>query len=90
MKYAVYGAILLGCWAIGLFFFRYWRETGVPLFWYFGAAFWLLAAERLLLVGVSPSHEFLPYVYAVRLIAFLVILYAIYSQNRQPPSHPSA
>jgi hypothetical protein len=86
MKEAVYGAILVGCWAIGLYFFRYWRQTGEVLFKYFGASFWLLALERLLLLGVIPSHEFAPYVYFVRLVAFLVILYAIYNKNRQPPS----
>ena len=79
----MYGAILLGCWAIGSFFFRYWRQTGERLFRYFGAAFWLLALERLLLLYVIPSHEFEPYIYSVRLVAFLVILYAIYQKNRQ-------
>lgn len=77
---------MLGCWAIGVFSFHYWRETGVRLFWYSGVAFWLLAAQRLLLLNLSPSREFLPYLYTIRLVAFLVILYAVYCQSRQPPS----
>ena len=88
MKEAVYGAILIGCWAIGLFFFRYWRQTGERLFRCFGIAFWLLAVERLLLLYVISSHEFEPYIYSVRLIAFLVILYAIYQKNRQRGTSP--
>jgi hypothetical protein len=81
---ALHGAILLGCWAIGLFFFRYWRQTRDPFFWYFGGAFWLLSVERIMLLGVDPTYEFRPYIYSFRLIAFMLILYAIYSKNRPP------
>lgn len=81
MKDAIFGAILLGCWVIGLFFIRYWRQTEDRLFLYFGIAFWLLAIERVLLLFVTPSHEFHPYVYLVRLTAFLLIAYAIYVKN---------
>jgi hypothetical protein len=86
MREAFHGAILLGCWAIGLFFFRYWRQTRQRLFRYFGAAFWLLAGERVLLLSVSPIHEFHPYIYSVRLIAFLLIIFAIVDENRTRPS----
>jgi hypothetical protein len=48
-KVSWYGAILLGCWAIGLFFFRYWRQTRERLFCHFGAAFQLLVIERVVL-----------------------------------------
>jgi hypothetical protein len=81
MKEAISGAILLGCWAIGLFFFRFWRRNLDRLFWFFGAAFWLLAVERILLLTISQTHEFQPYIYTVRLVAFLLILYAIYQKN---------
>ena len=81
MKEAISGAILLGCWAIGLFFFRFWRRNRDRLFWFFGAAFWLLAIERILLLTIEQTHEFQPYIYVVRLVAFLLILYAIYHKN---------
>ncbi len=83
MTQAIHGAILLGCWAIGVFFYRFWRQTQDRLFVSFAAAFWLLGLERLLLLTVTPSHEFQPYVYVVRLVAFLVIIYAIYQKNRE-------
>jgi hypothetical protein len=82
MIVALHGAILLGCWAIGLFFFRFWRQTKDSFFWHFGGAFWLLSIERVMLLAVDPSHEFRAYIYSVRLIAFMLILYAIYCKNR--------
>ena len=90
MTQAMHGAILLGCWAIGVFFHRYWRQTRDRLFRSFAIAFWLLAIERLLLLSVIPSHEFEPYVYSVRLIAFLVIINAVYQKNREGSRPPWA
>jgi uncharacterized membrane protein len=82
MKEAISGAILLGCWVVGLLFFRFHRRHREKLFWYFGAAFWLLAIERLLLLVIRETHEFQFYVYVVRLVAFLLIFNAIYQKNR--------
>jgi hypothetical protein len=81
-NYAVSGAILLGCWAIGVFFFRFRRRSGDRFFAFFGWAFWLLAIERFLLLLFDPGNEVRPYVYLVRLVAFLFILYAIIDKNR--------
>jgi hypothetical protein len=89
MKEAISGAIMLGCWAIGMFFFRFWRKNSDQLFLFFGAAFWLLAVERFLLLLIDPHSEFQPYIYIVRLVAFLLILFAIYNKNRQPSAHSS-
>jgi hypothetical protein len=84
------GAILLGYWAIGVFFFRFGHRRRERLFTFFGWAFWLLALERLLLLLIDPANEFKPYVYLVRLIAFLFILYAIVDKNRSiSPQAPS-
>jgi hypothetical protein len=80
--FAISGAILLGYWAIGLFFFRFQRKSGDRFFGFFGCAFWLLTFERALLIWVFPDQEEKSYVYAVRLIAFLFILYAIIDKNR--------
>ena len=41
-----------------------------------------LAVERVLLAVVSHSTEYAPYVYAVRLIAYLFIIVAIVDKNR--------
>jgi hypothetical protein len=76
------GALVLAYWAIGFFFFRFWKKTGDRLFRAFAWAFWVLAGERVILLFVSADHEFQPYVYLVRLTAFLLIIWAIIEKNR--------
>ena len=66
----------------GLFFLRFWRDTSDRLFAFFGAAFLLLSASWALLALYSPTDEARPYVYAVRLVAFLLIVAAMIEKNR--------
>lgn len=66
----------------GLFFFRFWRESRDPLFAFFGAAFCLLALSWTLLAIVSPTEDTRPYVYGLRLIAFLLIIGGMVAKNR--------
>jgi hypothetical protein len=67
----------------GVFFFRFWRESGDRLFWLFAAAFWLLGSSWALLGWFSPTEETRPYVYAIRLLAFVLIVVAIVQKNRE-------
>ena len=76
------GAIMLGCWACGLFFLRFWRKTKDRLFAIFGLAFWILGLERFILVAIGYAEEPHPLIYTIRLVAFLLILYAIIDKNR--------
>ena len=69
-------------WTAGLFFVRFWRETSDRLFLFFGAAFWLLSLSWLLLALISPTAETRPYVYAIRLVAFGLIILATIDKNR--------
>ena len=69
-------------WLNGLFFVRFWRESRDVLFALFGAAFWLLALSWAALSVLSPDHETRPYIYGVRLLAFLLIIVAIIQKNR--------
>ena len=82
LGYFLSGGIMLGFWAIGLFFFRFWRKTRDSLFGVFAASFWVLACERIVLLATDPSHELRPYVYCIRLLAFLLLVFAIYDKNR--------
>jgi hypothetical protein len=66
----------------GLFFFRFWRDTRDDLFAYFGAAFGLLGLSWALLAVFAPTEETRPYVYSLRLIAFLLIIAGIAVKNR--------
>jgi hypothetical protein len=94
INYAISGGLLVGYWAIGLFFFRFRKQNGDRFFGFFGCAFWLLALERLVLLLVTANEEVKPYVYIMRLVAFSFIIYAIYDKNRAttapPKSNPPA
>lgn len=68
--------------AAGLFFLRFWRESRDRLFAFFGAAFWVLSVSWALLALVNPSDETRPYVYAIRLVAFLLMIVGMIDKNR--------
>jgi hypothetical protein len=78
----VSGAIAMGYAVAGLFFLRFWRETGDRLFVTFSVAFWLLGAQRLALVINGQTDENHTGLYLVRLLAFVLILAAILDKNR--------
>jgi hypothetical protein len=66
-----------------LLFFRAYRRTRDRLFILFGAAFIVLAAERLFL-GVTPRAELsAPFAFVPRIIAFAIIIFAIVDRNRR-------
>ena len=71
-----------GALVAGLLFFRFWRDARDRLFAFFGAAFLLLAVSWALLGLFSPTEETRPYIYAIRLAAFLLIIAAIVDKNR--------
>ena len=68
--------------AAGLFFFRFWRESRDRLFAFFGAAFWMLAVSWALLALINPADETRPYVYAIRLVAFVLMIVGMIDKNR--------
>jgi hypothetical protein len=77
------GAILLGFWVAGLFFFRFWKITRDRLFSIFALAFWVMGLERLILAIMAPENEFRPYIYIFRLLAFTLLAVAILDKNRK-------
>lgn len=84
------GGITVGFLAIGFFFFRFWKKTRDSLFAVFAASFWVLAAERLVLLmladGTGPDsllHEQRAYVYLIRFSAFMLIIVAFLIKNRR-------
>ncbi len=79
---ALSGGIAVAFGLIGVCFVRFWRSTRIRLFLLFGAAFFLLTIERVVLILASPDNEFKHYIYMIRLAAFLVIIAAIADQNR--------
>jgi len=80
------GISATAAWASGLLFFRVWRRSQDLLFGFFGSAFWLLAASWGLLAVFSPTEETRPYIYGIRLVAFLLLIVGMVVKNRQSPA----
>ena len=76
------GAVSFGFFVCALFFLRYWRRSRDELFLAFATAFALLGAGQAVLALASIPTEERGSVYLIRLIAFLLILFAIYRKNR--------
>jgi membrane-associated PAP2 superfamily phosphatase len=76
------GALATGYLVVALFFARFYRDTRERLFGWFTAAFILLAAQRIALSVFSADARATTLLYGLRLVAFLVILYAIVDKNR--------
>ena len=77
------GALTLGYLVIALFFARFRRESGDRLFTIFAAAFTLLAAQRFALFYYGSEAGL--WLYTLRLIAFVLILFAIVDKNAKSP-----
>jgi len=78
--YFLSGVLVLGYLVASLFFLRFWRQSADRLFAWFSAAFFLLAAQRMMVVMLQPHDEV---AYVVRLLAFVLILVAIWEKNRK-------
>lgn len=71
------------------FFLRFWRRTQDPLLRSFAGAFLLLTANQIIVSILGGSDERSGYAYILRVVGFLLILYAIIRKNlkaRRPPS----
>lgn len=82
MEHFLSGAIVALCLMAGLFFFRFWRGTQDRFFGLFGISFWLLGVSHLFLAFNPPESEVRPYLYLIRLAAFLLIIAAVVDKNR--------
>jgi hypothetical protein len=83
-RFFVEGALCLGFAAIALFFLRFWRRSRDRLFAWFALAFAVMAASRLALTLMSLPDEARLALRLLRLVAFLIILWAIIDKNRRP------
>jgi len=83
MEQLLMGAIAAGSAFAGLFFFRFWRQTRDRFFLYFAGSFWLEAGNRIALALVAHADEKEPLFYLVRLLAYGLILTAIWQKNRE-------
>jgi len=82
------GFITMACLANGLFFLRFWKNTGDRLFAMFAVSFWLLAFDQIVISVLRTSQVASPAQYLARLAAFVVLIAAIVEKNRKKPYRP--
>lgn len=76
------GILVMEALAIGLYQVRFWRRSQDRLFLCFAIGFGLMAANRLALFFVEDEDETRTYLFIVRLLAFVIILWGIWDKNR--------
>lgn len=75
------GATAMGSATISLIFWRHWIQTRDRLFAAFAVAFAMFAASRVA-ASLLAADDFAVWAYALRSVAFGVILVAIIAKNR--------
>lgn len=76
------GAVAMGFGIAALFFLQFWHRTRVGLFLAFAGSFLLLGITQALLTLSGIPVEERSWLYLLRLLAFLLILAALWWQNR--------
>lgn len=76
------GALAAGYAIAGLFFLKFWKQTGDRLFGFFAAAFTLLLIQRVALALARDMIDDPSWYYVVRLLAFVLIVVAVIDKNR--------
>ena len=77
------GAATISLLVISWFFLRFWKKTRERLFLYFASAFTILMVERIVRAAMVVDTEWAPYVYLLRLAAFVTIIAAVVDKNRR-------
>ncbi len=81
MDLMLLGAVSMASLIAGLFFLRFWRDTGDRFFLLFGISFLVEGLNRAALGFSSDPNEGRPLFYFVRFLSFLLILIAIVQKN---------
>ena len=82
LNYLLLGAIALGTATIGVFFLRFWRDGRDRFFLLFGLSFLVEAVNRGVIALSAHPNEGSPVLYLVRLVAYLLIIAAVWEKNR--------
>ena len=81
MQTFMLGMISMGFAVAALFFLRFWRSSRDRLFLFFAVAFALEAANRALYAWNGARTEEVTLYFSLRLVAFVLILWAIVDKN---------
>lgn len=76
------GAIAVASLLVGLFFFRFWRSSRDRFFLLFALSFWIEAVDRVALGLMEGASEGQPIFYGGRIVAYGLIVAAIWDKNR--------
>ena len=82
MNQMLMGAIAVGSLLAGLLFLRFWRHSRDKFFLYFALSFWIEGVNRVALGLMVYASEDDPLFYSVRIVAYGLILAAIWQKNR--------
>lgn len=80
----VLGATAMGCVVVALFFAHFWRDTGDRFFALFALAFLTFGVNRFVIVVLDEREGDDSLAYAIRLLAFVIIIVAVVDKNRRP------
>jgi hypothetical protein len=75
------GLITAGFAVVALFFFRFWSRAKDRLFLGFALCFALLAISQSLTTLLGLPQEERSWIYLIRLVAFLILIFAILRKN---------
>ena len=76
------GAVSLASLVVALFFLRFWRTTRDTFFLYFALSFAIEGLSRSVSLALLVSDSN-PFFYAIRVIAYGLIIVAIWQKNRR-------
>ena len=79
------GALTLSFLIAALFFLKFWRKTRDRLFVYFSIAFVLFAINQVATALLENDMERAGYAYILRVLGYMLILFAIVEKNRATP-----
>lgn len=82
---AASGALTMAYAIIALYFYKFRSRSGDRLFTLFATAFLILGSQRLVLTVAREWGEDSVWLYGLRLLAFMIIVYAIIDKNRALP-----
>jgi hypothetical protein len=82
----ILGALTMASCVIGLFFLRFWRQSGDRLLLVFATAFFVLAVDWGVRGALEPTVETRHYFFLIRLVAFVLLVIGIIDKNRGRPS----
>ena len=75
------GVIATASVTAGVFFLKFWKDTRDSFFLAFAASFIIEGLNRVTVLFLPRPNEGNPWIYVVRLVTFLLILFAILRKN---------